>query len=78
MRGREKRGAASGSHVASVRALFDARFGVEELAQLAELFGRLSGVGGADAGRAGPDARGFGHGAAASCSLRFAGFVAYS
>lgn len=47
--GLERLEAASESHVASVRALFDDRFGEDELAQLAELLGRLPGAGGADA-----------------------------
>jgi DNA-binding MarR family transcriptional regulator len=42
--GREKFEAASQSHLAEVRALFDGRFGGEELAQLAELLGRLPGA----------------------------------
>jgi DNA-binding MarR family transcriptional regulator len=46
--GREKLAAASESHLASVRSLFDERFGEEELAQLTDLLGRLPGAGGAD------------------------------
>jgi DNA-binding MarR family transcriptional regulator len=46
--GRERLTAASESHLVSVRALFEERFGEEELVQLAELLGRLPGAGGAD------------------------------
>jgi DNA-binding MarR family transcriptional regulator len=46
--GRERLRAASRSHVSSVRALFEERFGEQELEQLAELLGRLPGAGGAD------------------------------
>jgi DNA-binding MarR family transcriptional regulator len=42
--GREKLESASESHVAEVRALFDERFGQEELEQLAELLSRLPGA----------------------------------
>jgi DNA-binding MarR family transcriptional regulator len=42
--GREKFEEASRSHLAEVQALFDGRFGVEELEQLAELLGRLPGA----------------------------------
>jgi DNA-binding MarR family transcriptional regulator len=42
--GRKKFEAASESHLAEVRALFDERFGAEELEQLAELLGRLPGA----------------------------------
>ena len=42
--GRDKLEAASESHLAEVRALFDERFGPEELEQLAELLGRLPGA----------------------------------
>jgi DNA-binding MarR family transcriptional regulator len=42
--GRERLEAASRSHVAAVRALFEERLGDEELATLAELLGRLPGA----------------------------------
>lgn len=42
--GREKFQAASQSHLAEVQALFDGRFGVDELQQLAELLSRLPGA----------------------------------
>jgi DNA-binding MarR family transcriptional regulator len=42
--GREKLEAASESHQAQVRSLFEARLGDGELAQLAELLGRLPGA----------------------------------
>jgi DNA-binding MarR family transcriptional regulator len=42
--GRDKLEAASESHLAQVRSLFEERFGDEELAQLAELLGRLPGA----------------------------------
>jgi DNA-binding MarR family transcriptional regulator len=42
--GREKLEAASESHLTQVRSLFEARFGDDELAQLAELLGRLPGA----------------------------------
>jgi DNA-binding MarR family transcriptional regulator len=47
--GREKLEEASASHLASVRAFFDRRYSEQELAQLAELLGRLPGAEGADA-----------------------------
>jgi DNA-binding MarR family transcriptional regulator len=47
--GREKLEEASASHLASVRAFFDRRYSEKELAQLAELLGRLPGAEGADA-----------------------------
>lgn len=43
-RGREKVEAASESHIAEVRALFEERFDEQELAQLTELLGRLPGA----------------------------------
>src|SRR5215210_7339812 len=46
--GLERLAAASDSHVAGVRALFEDCFTAEELEQLAELLGRLPGVGDAD------------------------------
>jgi DNA-binding MarR family transcriptional regulator len=46
--GREKLQAASESHVAQVRAFFEARFEDDELAQLAELLARLPGAENAD------------------------------
>ena len=46
--GREKFEVASQLHLAEVQALFDGRFGVEELEQLAELLGRLPGAENAD------------------------------
>jgi DNA-binding MarR family transcriptional regulator len=46
--GYERLRAASESHVAAVRALFEERFSNEELARLAELLGRLPGAGPAD------------------------------
>lgn len=46
--GREKLEDASRSHVAATRALFEERFSEEELAQLADLLGRLPGAAGAD------------------------------
>jgi DNA-binding MarR family transcriptional regulator len=46
--GREKLEAASSSHIAGVRSLFEQRFGAAELATLAELLGRLTGAGAAD------------------------------
>jgi DNA-binding MarR family transcriptional regulator len=42
--GRDKLEAASESHLAEVRALFEDRFAAEELTQLAELLGRLPGA----------------------------------
>jgi DNA-binding MarR family transcriptional regulator len=42
--GRDKLETASESHLAEIRALFDERFGPEELEQLAELLGRLPGA----------------------------------
>jgi DNA-binding MarR family transcriptional regulator len=42
--GRDKLETASASHLAEVRALFDARFGPEELQQLGALLGRLPGA----------------------------------
>jgi DNA-binding MarR family transcriptional regulator len=42
--GRDKLETASKSHLAEVRALFDERFGPEELEQLAELLSRLPGA----------------------------------
>jgi DNA-binding MarR family transcriptional regulator len=42
--GRDKLDTASDSHLAQVQALFDERFGPEELEQLAELLGRLPGA----------------------------------
>lgn len=52
--GRDKLEAASESHLAEVRALFDDRFGPEELEQLAELLGRLPGAQDADGEDCGP------------------------
>jgi DNA-binding MarR family transcriptional regulator len=46
--GREKLEQASRSHVAATRALFEERFDDDELAQLAELLGRLPGAAGVD------------------------------
>lgn len=45
--GRDKLEAASESHLAEVRALFEERFGADELKQLADLLGRLPGAEGA-------------------------------
>jgi DNA-binding MarR family transcriptional regulator len=42
--GHEKLRAAGESHIASIRALFEARFDEQELAHLAELLGRLPGA----------------------------------
>jgi MarR family 2-MHQ and catechol resistance regulon transcriptional repressor len=42
--GRDKLETASESHLAEIRALFDERFGPEELEQLAQLLGRLPGA----------------------------------
>ena len=47
---------ASDSHVAAVRALFEERFTDDELAQLANLLGRLPGVGEADGSACAPGA----------------------
>jgi DNA-binding MarR family transcriptional regulator len=47
--GRERLGAASASHVKAIRELFEQRLDREELAQLAELLGRLPEAGEADA-----------------------------
>jgi MarR family transcriptional regulator, 2-MHQ and catechol-resistance regulon repressor len=47
--GREKLRSAADSHVTQVRAFFEARFEEDELAQLAELLGRLPGAETADA-----------------------------
>jgi len=47
--GREKLEQAGRSHIAAVRALFEAQFDDDELGTLAELLGRLPGAGGADA-----------------------------
>lgn len=46
--GRAKLAAASCSHVAAIRELFEDRFSADELRTLAELLGRLPGAGGAD------------------------------
>ena len=46
--GRERLEAASESHLAAVRSVFEERFSDEELSQLAELLGRLPGAAGAD------------------------------
>jgi DNA-binding MarR family transcriptional regulator len=43
--GREKLESAAESHVAAIRALFEERYSEDELAQLAELLGRLPGAG---------------------------------
>jgi DNA-binding MarR family transcriptional regulator len=48
--GRTKLEEASGSHIASIRGLFEERFSEEELATLASLLERLPGAGGADPG----------------------------
>ena len=50
--GRSRLAEASRSHVAAVRALFEERFDEEELAQLAELLGRLAAGAGGDAAAA--------------------------
>jgi DNA-binding MarR family transcriptional regulator len=46
-KGRSKLREASKSHIADVRAFFEARYSSEELDQLADLLGRLPGAGGA-------------------------------
>jgi DNA-binding MarR family transcriptional regulator len=43
--GREKLESAAESHIAGIRALFEARYSEEELEQLADLLGRLPGAG---------------------------------
>jgi DNA-binding MarR family transcriptional regulator len=52
--GREKLEAASESHVSAIRALFEERFGDEELAELARLLGRLPGAEAADGAECAP------------------------
>src|SRR5207249_12331159 len=46
--GREKLEAASGSHIASIRALFEEHFARDEIDAIAEILGKLPGVGQAD------------------------------
>ena len=53
--GRAKLEQASSGHVASVRALFEERFDEQELAQLAELLGRLPGAAAVDGETCSPD-----------------------
>ena len=54
--GRRKLQEASSSHIAAVRALFEARFDEHELTTLAELLGRLPSAAGADGAACVPDA----------------------
>ena len=46
--GRDKLEAASGSHIASIRALFEEHFARDEIDAIAEILGKLPGVGEAD------------------------------
>lgn len=54
--GRDRLRIASGSHLAAVRTLFEERFSADELERLADLLGRLPGVGEADGSACSADA----------------------